>query len=187
MKIIGFENIDGRVEMVLKGDSALLNNRKPMFVPDWTTDLRMNPCRVLRVSRLGKHIDSRFAGRYYDAVAPAIDFVAYDILEDSRRQQGSWTRASAFDYSLSVGMFDAPETAYTWQIEKTDGTMSELDVSSWCIGAEEAIHRVSGVMTIRQGDLIYIGSREGYRVISPNEIVHAYTCLSEERLYCKIK
>lgn len=187
MKIIGFENMDGRVEMVLKGDSALLNNCKPMFVPDWTKDLRMNPCRVLRVSRLGKHIDTRFASRYYDAVAPAVDFVAYDLLENARRQYESWTKAIAFDYSLSVGVFDVPEIAYTWQIEKKDGTKAVLDVSSWCIDAEEAIHQVSEVMTIRQGDLIYIGSQEGYRAVSPNEIIHTYTFPSVERLYCKIK
>ena len=64
MKIIGFIGIDGAVEMVLKGDSCLLNNRKPFFLPEQGAGIRMTPCIVLRVSRLGKHIAPKFASRY---------------------------------------------------------------------------------------------------------------------------
>jgi hypothetical protein len=39
MKIIGFIYRESGYEMVLKGDSCLLNGRKPMFVPDWTKEL----------------------------------------------------------------------------------------------------------------------------------------------------
>ena len=70
MKIIGFVYDDGEAQMVLKGDSCLLNNRKPMFVPDWTQELGVTECMILRVSRLGKGIARKFASRYYDAVAP---------------------------------------------------------------------------------------------------------------------
>ena len=51
----------------MKGDSSLLVNRKPFFIPDWSEDVRMTPCVVLRVSRMGKNIAARFASRYYDA------------------------------------------------------------------------------------------------------------------------
>ena len=65
--------------MVLKGDSSLLVNRKPFFIPDWSSDVRMTPCVVLRVSRLGKHVSARFASRYYDAVAPGLNMQAADM------------------------------------------------------------------------------------------------------------
>lgn len=186
MKIIGFAYIDGRVEMVLKGDSALLNNRKPMFVPDWTNDLRMCPCKVLRVSRLGKNIAPRFASRYYDAIAPAVDFVAYDVLTETRKQGGSWAVANSFDYSLSVGSFASPETVYTWGLEHTDGTQTSLDSGAWCMEADEAVRRASEVMTIRQGDLIYISGTSCYVSACQNEIVRACNG-GEDKLYCKIK
>ena len=92
MKIVGFSQIDADNKMVLKGDSSLLVNRKPFFVPDWSDDVRMTPCVVLRVSRMGKNIASRFASRYYDAVAPGLNMQAADLLA-----QGDWTMGWAFD------------------------------------------------------------------------------------------
>ena len=84
--------------MVLKGDSSLLVNRKPFFIPDWSEDIRMTPCIVLRVSRMGKHIGTRFAHRYYDAVAMGLNLYAADYLN-----KGDWTRAFGFDGSLPLG------------------------------------------------------------------------------------
>ena len=103
MKIIGFVYHDGETEMVLKGDSCLLNGRKPLFIPDWTTDLGVTECLILRVSRLGKEIAPKFASRYYDAVAPGADFVAQDVLREVQSAGRSWTQALGFDYSLAIG------------------------------------------------------------------------------------
>ena len=71
MKIIGV-TYGERKSLILKGDSALLVNRKPFFIPDETNNPVAFPALALRVCRLGKHIAPRFANRYYDAVAPAL-------------------------------------------------------------------------------------------------------------------
>ena len=103
MKIIGFVYHNGQTEMVLKGDSCLLNGRKPLFVPDWTNELGMTECVILRVSRLGKEIAPKFANRYYDAVAPGADFIAMDLAREAQAAGKPWTQAIAFDYSLAIG------------------------------------------------------------------------------------
>ena len=94
MKIVGLTYYFGEQEMVLKCDSCLLNGRKPMFVPDSTKDLRFLPVVIARISRLGKNIEARFADRYYDAIAPGADFVAYDRLSEARKEGKSWTQAT---------------------------------------------------------------------------------------------
>ena len=58
MKIIGFIYDEGKTAMVLKGDSCLLNGRKPFFMPDWSQEIGVTNCIILRVSRLGKEIAS---------------------------------------------------------------------------------------------------------------------------------
>lgn len=185
MKIIGFAYIDGKTEMLLKGDSSLLNNRKPMFIPDWTSDMRFTPAIVLRVSRLGKNIATRFGNRYYDAMAPAADFTAYDCLSAARQNGESWTRATGFDFSLSVGEF-GEESAFDWSIESAEGICEEINSMPLIISAEEAIHQASEVMTIRQGDLIYIQQQTEGRCVATNQTLHA-TLGKEDKLYCKIK
>ncbi len=165
MKIVGFSNIDNMVQMVLKCDSSILVNRKPFFIPDWSKDVRMTPCAVLRVSRMGKNIGEKFASRYYDAVAPGLNICAADILA-----QGDGVKAWAFDYSLPLGKF--------------------MDLSQWqkdtIISFDEAIHRVSEIMTIRQGDLIFVDCNVASRPLVKEEVI-VVNQEEQELLYCKIK
>ena len=173
MKIIGFIYRDGSPEMVLKGDSCLLNGRKPMFIPDWTNELGVTDCMILRVSRLGKEIAPKFASRYYDAVAPGADFIALDIAREAQANGRPWTKAIDFDYSLAVG---------EW-MEIGDW---KLEIGDWLMTPEEAVAEASKVMTIRQGDLIYIQAKQAPKVVHKEEVI-CKQIGGEEKLYCKIK
>jgi 2-keto-4-pentenoate hydratase/2-oxohepta-3-ene-1,7-dioic acid hydratase in catechol pathway len=177
MKIIGFVNngewANGEWEMVLKGDSCLLNGRKPMFMPDWTKELGVTECMILRVSRLGKEIAPKFANRYYDAVAPGLDFAALDLLREAQDAGTPWTKAIGFDYSLAIGEFVEP-SAFSFQL------------SDYVLTPEEAVAEASKVMTIRQGDLIYIQKKQAPRIAQKEEVFRVEIA-GEEKLYCKIK
>ena len=156
--------------MVLKGDSCLLNGRKPFFMPDWTNEVGVTPCLILRVSRLGKEISPKFAHRYYDAITPGVDFIALDVAREAQQAGKPWTKAIAFDYSLAIG-------------EWMNG---EWMNGEWCMSPEEAIAQASKVMTIRQGDLIYIQVKQAPRRVEKEEIIRV-EINGEEKLYCKIK
>ncbi len=166
MKIIGFCKIDNQVQMVLKGDSSLLVNRKPFFIPDWSEKIMMTPCEVLRVSRLGKNINPLFATRYFDAIAPGLNMQAADYVSN-----GNWVKGWAFDYSLVVGTF-TDTNQKIWQ------SVDAQPVVSY----EEAIHVASSVMTIRQGDLIFID-----RDVTPRSLMRDEVITEGDGLYCKIK
>ena len=161
--------------MVLKGDSCLLNGRKPFFMPEGASEIGMTPCLILRVSRLGKEIALKFADRYYEAVAPGADFIALDKAREAQAQGKPWTQALAFDYSLALG---------EWTEVKSEG-MKEL-MSELILSPEEAIVEASRVMTIRQGDLIYIQAKQSLRMVQKEEIIRV-TIDGEDKLYCKIK
>lgn len=165
MKIICFSKIGETIQMVLKGDSSLLVNRKPFFIPDWSTDVRMTPCVVLRVSRLGKNIGSRFANRYYDSMALGVNIIAADYVA-----QGDWVRGFAFDYSLPVGEFAPIE-------QPIEGLVLDIDT---------AVEIASKVMTIRQGDLIVVDRDIAARALLPEEVIREEKD-GKEVLYCKIK
>lgn len=162
--------------MVLKGDSCLLNGRKPLFMPEWTKELGVTECMILRVSRLGKEIAPKFANRYYDAVAPGADFIALDLAREAQKAGRPWTEALAFDYSLAIGEW---MEAYPQPLPIGKG-------EEWLLTPEEAIARASKVMTIRQGDLIYIQKKQAPRTVSKEEIIRIEID-GEEKLYCKIK
>ena len=173
MKIIGFIYRDGQAEIVLKGDSCLLNGRKPLFMPEWTNELGVTECLILRVSRLGKEIGLKFADRYYDAVAPGADFIAMDVAREAQQSGKPWTKALAFDYSLAIG-------------EWISGLADERISGDYVLSPEKAIVEASKLMTIRQGDLIYIQRRQAPRPVHKEEVIRIEIG-GEEKLYCKIK
>lgn len=176
MKIIGFVYHNGSTEMVLKGDSCLLNGRKPFFMPDWTNEVGVTDCIILRVSRLGKEISPKFAHRYYDAITPGADFIALDVAREAQQAGKPWTKALAFDYSLAIG---------EW-INNDEMSAAELLNDELIISPEEAIAQASKVMTIRQGDLIYIQKRQSPKLVQKEDTISA-DLNGEEKLYCKIK
>ena len=175
MKIIGFVYDEREPRMVLKGDSCLLNGRKPFFMPEGATEIGATECVILRVSRLGKEIAPRFAERYYDAAAPGIDFVDLAALRAAQAAGKPWTQAIAFDYSLAIG---------EWNDVRSDDVRSTKD--SLVLSPEEAIAEASKTMTIRQGDLIYIQKKQAPRTVQKEEVIRVEID-GEEKLYCKIK
>ena len=158
--------------MVLKGDSCLLNGRNPFFMPDWSREIGVTPCLILRVSRLGKEIAYKFADRYYDAIAPGEDFIALDKAREAQAAGKPWTEALAFDYSLAIGEW---VTGYGLPV-----------TGDYVLSPEEAIEKASKVMTIRQGDLIYIQAMQAPKPVQKEEILRI-EIEGEEKLYCKIK
>ena len=110
MKIIGFIYRNGKAEMVLKGDSCLLNGRKPFFVPDWTNEVGVTDCIILRVCRLGKEIAPKFADRYYDAIAPGADFIAMDRVQELQAAGRPWTSALGRGTRISPSGWILPAT-----------------------------------------------------------------------------
>ncbi|MBR6304544.1 MAG: fumarylacetoacetate hydrolase family protein [Paludibacteraceae bacterium] len=186
MKIIGFvysqksqdesRKTESEWEMVLKGDSCLLNGRKPFFLPEGTHEIGATECVILRVSRLGKGIAPKFAARYYDAVAPGVDFIAMDLLHKAQAAGKPWTQAIAFDYSLAIG---------EW-ITNDEMSAAKLLNDELIVSPEEAIAEASKTMTIRQGDLIYIQKKQAPRLVQKEEIIRMEID-GEEKLYCKIK
>lgn len=167
MKIIGITSYHNEPKIVLKSDSSLLVNRKPFFTPDGMR-ITAQRCVVLRICRLGKDIEPRFAQRYYDAVTMGVNFVCQDALLTH-----DWATAYAFDYSLAVG---------TWMGEDQTG----LTDISLLMSPAEAIRRISQVMTLRQGDFVFIDTTDPCKDLQRDEIL-SDTINNECVLYCKIK
>lgn len=158
MKILGYTFHEGEYRFTMKCDSSLLNQKKPFFLPDWSTDLCYCRCLVARISRLGKCIEQRFAPRYYDAVGTGLNFRAEDIL------LSNWAEGTAFDNSLCVGEL--------LPVEHSDCDLTPLN---------RAIAMASAKVTLRNGDLVFIDLNEEARPIQREQVIE------EAHLYCKIK
>ena len=184
MKIIGVTYGQEKT-LLLKGDSALLVNRKPFFIPDETTSPVAYPALALRVCRLGKTIAPRYADRYYDAIAPALDIQAADLLAQAQAAGLPWTTAISLDGSFPLGEWSETHEAHVTY--ETNGT-NKLALEVTEAEIREAVSLVSRYMTIRQGDVIYLQLTDRPIELKLDDLITARLDGDDaDRLFCRIK
>ncbi len=70
----------------MKPDTALLKDSDPFYYPDFTKDLHHEIEIVIKINKVGKHIDEHFAHKYYDEIGLGIDFTARSCTQASRKR-----------------------------------------------------------------------------------------------------
>ncbi len=149
MKILGITDIGNGLHPYVKPDSALLVNDKPFFLPEFSEHILCRLCIVVRVNRLGKCIEERFAHRYYDAWA-----IGLNMRLDPAFQSGTTIpdlQALGFDNSLVVGRFtESP---------------SIKDADKLLISIDAAIAELSKYVTIRMGDMIAVDIQSEWQAL----------------------
>jgi 2-keto-4-pentenoate hydratase/2-oxohepta-3-ene-1,7-dioic acid hydratase in catechol pathway len=89
----------------LKPETALLRNNSSLYYPDFTHDLHYEVELVFKIAKVGKHIERKFAHKYYDEIGIGIDFTARDVQNECKKKSLPWEIAKAFDGSAPVGNF----------------------------------------------------------------------------------
>jgi 2-keto-4-pentenoate hydratase/2-oxohepta-3-ene-1,7-dioic acid hydratase in catechol pathway len=150
----------------MKADSALLLGNKPFFHPDFSDEVHYEAEIVLKICRLGKHIESRYARRYYDEVTVGIDFTARDLQRTCIEEGRPWEVAKSFDQSAAVGKFirrdrlPDPE-GMNFQLDVNGTTVQKGNTSDMIFSFDEIVSHTSKFITLRTGDLIFTGTPPG--------------------------
>ncbi len=163
----------------LKPETALLPKRNPFFIPEFSSDIHHELELVVRINRLGKSIEERFAQRYYNEATVGIDFTARDIQSALKAKGLPWERAKVFDGSAPVGKF-VPLSALgsvqnlDLRLEKNDEVVQEGNTSDMLFTVDRVISYVSQFMTLKIGDLIFTGTPAGVGPVKENDVLKAY-------------
>jgi len=151
----------------MKPDSSLLRNNDPFYLPDWSNDLHHEIELVIKINRIGKNIEKRFAHRYFDEIGLGIDFTARDIQYKLIEKGLPWEKAKAFDQSAVISStfidkttFPNPESI-SFRLDKNGKTVQDGNSKLMIFGFEEIISHVSKYITLKIGDLIYTGTPAG--------------------------
>ena len=169
----------------MKPDSSLLKGNKVFFIPDWTENLQYELEVVYRISRLGKHIQKKFAYRYYDAVALGLDLTARDLQEDCRRRGLPWEICKSFDGSAVLSEFvpleELPDkNSIDFRLLRNEVEVQHGNTSDMLFSIDDIIEHVSKYMTLKIGDLIYTGTPLGVGKLEIGDKLKAY--MGEQKL-----
>ena len=148
----------------MKPDTALLKE-EDFYYPDFTQDLHHEIELVIKISKVGKHIEEQFAHKYYEEIGLGIDFTARDIQTKCKEKGLPWEKAKSFDNSAPIGKFiskqelDFKNVRFELQVNgitKQKGSSVDLIFSF-----DQIVSYVSRFVTLKTGDLIYTGTPEG--------------------------
>ena len=144
----------------MKPDTALLRNNDAFYLPGQMGRIVAEPQIAVRISRLAKCIDERFASRCYDSAHVAVNFTADDILAGLISKGLPWEAAVGFDHSTAISNNTVGSEALSeGAVFAADGTETlRLDPSQMRFSVDHIVCRLSHAMTLRIGDLILLGS-----------------------------
>jgi acylpyruvate hydrolase len=155
-----------------KPDSALLRNNDPFFLPDFAKSFHHEVEIVVRINRLGKNIDAKFANRYYNEIGLGIDFTARDLQDELRSKGLPWEKSKAFDSSAVISGF-TEKALYPnlknleFHLEINGDVRQRGNTADMIFNIDHIISHVSKYFTLKIGDYIYTGTPAG---VGPVEI-----------------
>ncbi len=171
----------------LKPETALLLKKHPFFIPEHSNDVHHELELVVKINRLGKHIEPRFAHKYYSEVGLGIDFTARDVQTNCKEKGLPWEKAKAFDGSAAVSKFFSFESLgkdiqnINFHLDINGKTVQQGNTSMMLFTVNEIISHVSKYFTLKTGDLIFTGTPAGVGSVKRNDLLELY--LEEKRVF----
>ena len=162
-------------KFITKHDSAILPNKNPFFIPPFSNDIHYEVEVLIKINKVGKHIASKFACKYYDEIGLGIDFTARDIQQKCKEKGLPWEKAKAFDGSAVIGNFyDKNEfdlENLSFQLLKNNEIVQKGNTQSMLWKIDELISYVSQYFTLKKGDIIFTGTPAGVGKVSENDVL----------------
>ena len=163
----------------LKPDSSVIAKNQNFIIPSFSNEIHHEVELVIKINKVGKHIDKSFSHKYYDEIVLGIDFTARDIQNNLKEKGHPWEKSKAFDNSCMVGKFLKKEKLE--DISKIEFSLiknNEL-VQSGCSNdmlwkIDELISYVSQYFTLKIGDLIFTGTPSGVSKVESGDILEGY-------------
>lgn len=163
----------------LKPDSAILLKQHPFVIPEFTDDVHHEVEILVKINKIGKYIDQKFAHTYYDEIGLGIDFTARDLQTKLKAKGLPWEKAKSFDGAAVVGDFfpksqfsDINQLNFSLLKNGEIAQIGNTENMLWKI--DELIAFVSKFFTLKIGDIIFTGTPEGVSKVSPNDVLEGF-------------
>lgn len=177
-----FDNGEPTAEPIffLKPDTALLRNNDAFYIPKFSEQVDYETELVVKINRVGKCIEERFAHRYYDEVGLGIDFTARDLQRKAMAAGLPWEMAKGFDHSAAISPRFLSLTELGKRVEELRFEMTINDQVRqvgeprlMIHSVDKIISYVSRFMTLKMGDLIYTGTPSGVGPVKKGDVLRA--------------
>ena len=163
----------------IKPDTAILQRRLPFYIPHFSNQIHYEVEVLVRINRIGKYIEEKFAHKYYQEIGLGIDFTARDLQQNLKEKGLPWEKAKAFDGSALIGSwYDKNNFSDLNQLDfelvKNSETVQEGNTSQMLWSIDTLINEVSRFFTLKIGDVIFTGTPAGVGPVVVNDVLEGY-------------
>ncbi|MES2725800.1 MAG: fumarylacetoacetate hydrolase family protein [Bacteroidota bacterium] len=173
-----------------KPDTALLKNNEPFYLPDFSNDVHHEVELVIKINKVGKKIQEKFAHNYFSEIGLGIDFTARDKQTELKSKGLPWELAKAFDGSAPIGNFINIENIdlknIDFSLQKNGALVQKGNTSQMIFSFEEIVSFVSQYFTLKVGDLIYTGTPGGVGQVNIGDKLEGFIG-TDLMLTCEVK
>jgi 2-keto-4-pentenoate hydratase/2-oxohepta-3-ene-1,7-dioic acid hydratase in catechol pathway len=170
----------------LKPDTSILLKKQPFFIPDFSNDVHYEVEILVKINKVGKHIDKKFAHKYYNEIGLGIDFTARDLQSELKAKGLPWEKAKAFDGAAVIGKWlpksnfkDVDDIAFS--LYKNNSLVQDGNTNLMLWKIAELIEYVSKYFTLKIGDIIFTGTPAGVGKVVANDKLKGF--IEKEELF----
>jgi len=165
--------------LFLKPDTSVLLKKQPFFIPGFSEEIHHEVEVLVKIKKIGKHIDKKFAHKYYDEIGLGIDFTARDLQSKLKEKGLPWEKAKGFDGAAVIGEFLPKEVVgdvnnINFSLKKNDLVVQEGNTAYMLWKIDELIEYISKYFTLKIGDVIFTGTPAGVAKVNPNDTLSGY-------------
>jgi 2-keto-4-pentenoate hydratase/2-oxohepta-3-ene-1,7-dioic acid hydratase in catechol pathway len=163
----------------MKPDSAVLLKQHPFVIPEFSEDIHHEVELIVKINKVGKYIEPKFAHKYYDEISVGIDFTARDLQAKLKEKGLPWEKAKAFDGSAVIGEF-LPKSQFvsleniTFELTNNNVTVQKGNSSLMLWNIDELVSYVSQYFTLKIGDIIFTGTPAGVAAVKPDDVLEGF-------------
>ena len=163
----------------MKPDTAILPKKTPFTIPEFSNEIHHEVEILVKISKVGKYIDTKFAHKYYDEIGVGIDFTARDLQDKLKAKGLPWEKAKAFDGSAVIGDFMLKKDfnnleCLNFELFKNGISVQKSSTKEMMWKIDEIIAHVSQYFTLKIGDIIFTGTPSGVDKVSENDVLEGF-------------
>ena len=171
----------------LKPETAIVLKKQPFFIPAFSDDVHHEVEILVRINKVGKHIQQKFAHKYYDEIGLGIDFTARDLQKKLKEKGLPWEKAKSFDGAAVVGEKWLKKEEFKdlqnirFSLEKNGEKVQNGNTSHMLWKIDEIIEYVSQYFTLKIGDIIFTGTPAGVSRVAINDELTGF--IEDEQIF----
>lgn len=175
----------------IKPDSAVLPKEQDFYIPEFSNEIHYEVEVLIKIKKVGKHINEKFAHTYYDEIGLGLDFTARDLQSKLKEKGLPWEKAKGFDGSAVIGKW-VDKNHYkdlsdlNFSLTRNGKVVQQGNTGLMLWGIDSLISYVSKFFMLKKGDIIFTGTPAGVGKISPNDYLSG-TLEGQELFNVKIK